>query len=351
MAYAVIGGGNTGQAIAGYLVLSNEKVKLYTRDKERATRISKDGLEITGVYSGSVDLEVSTSLEKVVQDTEIIIVSTTADGHKPIIEELKPLLEENQTLVFIPGYWGAVESKQILGEDIETKNITIAETSAQPFISNAGDEGSVHIRRIKSNVLVSTLATSKGQPSLSIEFLKRFPHLVPSKNIFETSLNNTNVVVHVPISLFNASRIDEAQAFQFYPDGISPLTIRYIEKVDDERRKIAELFHVETKDILTILNEFYETDYSDLYEALPGLFPEGAGPTTLKHRYFTEDIPFGLVAISEIARKSGIKVPYTDSLIDVTSLLSTVDYRKEGVNLENVSFEELASYAGLIEKI
>ncbi|KAA0955371.1 hypothetical protein FQ087_12150 [Sporosarcina sp. ANT_H38] len=347
MKYAVIGGGNTGQAIASYLALNEEKVKLYTRDTKRAERISKNGLEIKGVYSGCINLEVHTSMGEVVQDAEIIIISTTADGHKPIIKELKPLLKNDQTIVFIPGYWGAIECKQILGEDIETKNITIAETSAQPFISNADDEGSVSVSKIKNNVLVSTLATSKGQPSLSPEFLERFPHLVPSKNVFETSLNNSNVVVHVPISLFNASRIDNSQEFQFYPEGVSPLTIRYIEKVDDERRKIADLFHVETKDILTILNDFYGTSYSNLYEALPSLFPEGAGPTTLNHRYFTEDIPFGLVAISEIAKKAGIKIPYTDSLIDTTSLLSTVDYRKEGVNLENITFEELTSYGGL----
>ncbi|UOQ95115.1 NAD/NADP octopine/nopaline dehydrogenase family protein [Halobacillus shinanisalinarum] len=351
MTYAVIGGGNTGQAIASYLALNEEKVKLYTRNAERAERISRNGLEIKGVYSGYINLEVHTSMEEVIQDAEIIIISTTADGHKPIIRELKPLLKNDQTIVFIPGYWGAVECKQILGEDIETKNITIAETSAQPFISDADDEGAVSVRRIKNNVLVSTLATSKGQPSLSSEFLERFPHLVPSKNVFETSLNNSNVVVHVPISLFNASRIDDSQEFLFYPDGISPLIVRYIEKVDDERREIADLFHVETKDILTILNDFYGTSYSTLYEALPGLFPEGAGPTTFKHRYFTEDIPFGLVAISEIAKKAGIEIPYTDSLIDITSLLSTVDYRKEGVNLENITFEELSSYGGLTQKV
>lgn len=351
MKYAVIGGGNTGQAIASYLALNKEKVKLYTRNAERAERISRNGLEIKGVYSGYINLEVHTSMEEVIQDAEIIIISTTADGHKPIIRELKPLLKNNQTIVFIPGYWAAVECKQILGKDIENKNITIAETSAQPFISDADVEGEVCVRRIKNNVLVSTLATSRGQLSLSSEFLARFPHLVPSKNVFETSLNNSNVVIHVPISLFNASRIDDSQEFLFYPDGISPLIVRYIEKIDDERREIADLFHVETKNILTILNDFYGTSYSTLYEALPGLFPEGAGPTTFKHRYFTEDIPFGLVAISEVAKKAGIEIPYTDSLIDITSLLSTVDYRKEGVNLEDITFEELSSYGGLTEKI
>ncbi|MGM0897054.1 MAG: 2-dehydropantoate 2-reductase N-terminal domain-containing protein [Bacillota bacterium] len=227
MTYAVIGGGNTGQAIAGYLALNDEKVKLHTRDATRAARISRDGLEVTGIYSGYVQLEASTSMEQVVSEAQIIIVSTTADGHKPVIREIQPFLRHDQAIVFIPGYWGAVECKQLLGEDIENKNITIAETSAQPFISNADDAGSVEIRRIKSNVLVSTLSTTRGQPSLPIKFLDRFPHLVASKNIFETSFNNTNFVVHVPISVFNASRIDDSKAFLFYPEGVSSLMVRH----------------------------------------------------------------------------------------------------------------------------
>lgn len=350
MTYAVIGGGNTGQAIAGYLALNEEQVKLYTRDEKRAARISHEGLDVTGIYSGYVQLKASTSMEQVLSGAETIIVSTTADGHKPVIREMQPYLQPNQTIVFIPGYWGAIESKQLLGGDIEAKNITIAETSAQPFISNADDAGGVVIRKIKSNVLVSTLSTSRGQPELPLRFWRLFPQLIPSKDIFETSFNNTNVVVHVPIAVFNASRIDDSKAFRFYPDGVSPLTVRYIERVDEERRKIADLFHVETQDILSILNNFYNTDYSDLYKALPGLFPEGNGPTTLNHRYFTEDIPYGLVAISEIAKKVGIDIPYTDSLIDITCLLAAVDYRKEGVNLENITFEELSSY-GAAEKL
>lgn len=351
MTYAVIGGGNTGQAISAYLSLNGEQVRLFTRDEERAKRITEHGLEVKGIYSGHADFEVSTSIEKVVKGVEYIVISTTAVGHKPILRALKPLLEHNQSIIFIPGYWGALEAAQILKEDVADKNITIAETSAQPFISKTDDQGTVTIPKIKNNVLVATLVTQNRQPKLSSEFLDRFPHLVTSKNIFETSLNNSNVVVHVPISIFNGSRIDSAQPFEFYPEGVSPLTVKYIEKLDEERRKIADLFHVKTKDILTILNNFYDTNYTNLHDALPSLFASGAGPTTVEHRYFTEDIPFGLVAISEIAKKSDIKLPYTDSLINTSSLFSNEDYRNTGVNLENISFNELFSFGGITERI
>lgn len=347
MKYGVLGGGNTGQAIAGYLKLSGKEVKLYTSNKERAEVINERGLDVSGVYSGTAKLEAYTHVEDVVKDADVIIVSTTADGHKPIIEKIKPVLGHGQILLFIPGYWAAIESSQILGSDIEDKELVIAETSAQPFISNADDEGSVVIRRIKKNVLVSTLYTSEGQPNLPKEMLETFPQLIESGNIFETSLNNSNVVVHAPISLFNASRIDAAQSFQFYPDGVSPLTSKFVEKLDSERIAVANLFNVDAKPILSILNDFYGTEYPTLLEALPSLFPDGSGPKTINHRYFTEDIPFGLVPISEMAKKVKVATPYTDSLIETASLYGDIDYRKIGVNLEATSIEEIFQYGGM----
>ncbi|WP_208597148.1 hypothetical protein [Planococcus maritimus] len=64
--------------------------------------------------------------------------------------------------------------------------------------------------------MVITLSASRGQQELPLTFWRLFPQLIPPKNIFETSFNNTNVVVHVPIAVFNASRIVDSKAFRFY---------------------------------------------------------------------------------------------------------------------------------------
>ncbi|USK50680.1 NAD/NADP octopine/nopaline dehydrogenase family protein [Bacillus sp. CMF12] len=350
MSYAVIGAGNTGQAIASYLSLNGKKVKLYSRSPIKAERLTQQGLELKGVYSAKISIEASANINEVIKDAEFIIITTTSFGHKPIFRQLKPFLKNNQTIVIFPGYWGAAECKEVLGPVMEDRNITIAETSAMPFVSKADNAGSVYINRIKKNVQVSSIPTSKNL-SISTTFLDAFPQLIPANNIFETSLNNTNVCIHTPITLFNASRIDASEEFKFYTNGVSPLTVTYVEKLDEERRKLADLFLVETIDILTLLNDFYETDYSSLYEALPGLFPEAIAPTTLNHRYMNEDIPFGLVPISELGRKVGIETPYTDSIINTASLLMNKDFRKEGVNFEGLTKEEIVSLGGLTQPI
>lgn len=341
MTYAVIGGGNTGQAIAGYLRLKKESVKLYTRDPHKAQRISKQGLEVKGIYSGKVILEAFTSMDKAISGAKFIIVSTTAMGHETIINQIKPFLENNQTIVFFPGYWGALECKRILGNDIlKNKNITVAETSAMPFVSIADNAGSVYINKIKHNVLISTL--SKENP-IATSFMNRFPQLILGESVIATSLNNSNVIIHPPITLFNAARIDASETFQFYTNGASPYSVNYVEKMDKERLQIASRLNVDIQSILTVLNEFYDTGYPTLYEALPGLFPTGLAPTTLDYRYMTEDIPFGLVPISKLGKILGVETPYTDSIISTASLLMDSDYRNEGINFDGLTKESLIS--------
>lgn len=339
MTYAVMGGGNTGQAIAGYLKLHGEHVRLFTRDATKAQRISEQGLEVKGLYSGDVLVEASTSVERVLSEAQFIIVSTTAQGHASVVRNMQPFLKPNQTIVFFPGYWGALECEQILGAElIDALNLTIAETSAMPFVSLADQAGSVAITKVKHNVLVSSLRKDR---SLSPTFMNRFPQLILGETVFETSLNNTNVVIHPPITLFNAARIDASERFQFYPDGASLSSCEFVEKMDQERLAIARQLGVELQSILTILNEFYQADYATLYEALPGLFPSGLGPTKLDYRYLTEDIPFGLVPISELGRIVGVETPYTDSIITTASLLMKRDYRENGVRFEGLSAQDL----------
>lgn len=171
-----------------------------------------------------------------------------------------------------------------------------------PFVSLADQAGSVAITKIKYNVLISTL---RKENQIAPSFMERFPQLIPGESVFETSLNNTNAVIHPPITLFNAARIDASERFQYYPDGASPYSCNYVEKMDKERLEIASRLHVDLQSILNMLNEFYDSDYPTLYEALPGLFPTGLGPTTLDYRYLTEDIPFGLVPISELGKILG----------------------------------------------
>ena len=56
-------------------------------------------------------------------------------------------------------------------------------------------------------------------------------------------------------------------------------------------------------------------------------------PPSLQHKYVIEDVPCGLVAISELGRAAGVATPVIDGLITLTSTMLRRDFRSEGRNL------------------
>ena len=75
------------------------------------------------------------------------------------------------------------------------------------------------------------------------------------------------------------------------------------------------------------------------------------GPTSLKNRYFTEDIPYGLVAWSELGKMLNISTPLIDSFIEIGSIIINQKPRETGrtlkkLGIDNMSTEELKAYLG-----
>jgi opine dehydrogenase len=72
-------------------------------------------------------------------------------------------------------------------------------------------------------------------------------------------------------------------------------------------------------------------------------------PTTLDHRYLWEDVPMGLVPISDVAGAVGVKTPAIDRLIDEASGILGRDFRRTGRTLDKLGLnrncvkQELAS--------
>ena len=66
-----------------------------------------------------------------------------------------------------------------------------------------------------------------------------------------------------------------------------------------------------------------------------------AGPKTLKERYITEDVPYGLVPISQLAEKLGSKATLMNTIIDLASTLNDEDYRKTGRTLSTLGLDKM----------
>jgi opine dehydrogenase len=63
------------------------------------------------------------------------------------------------------------------------------------------------------------------------------------------------------------------------------------------------------------------------------------GPASLKDRYYTEDIPFGIVTWSLLARVAEVKIPVLDALITLGSVILGEDCRKTGRSIRDLGIE------------
>ena len=107
-----------------------------------------------------------------------------------------------------------------------------------------------------------------------------------------------------------------------------------------ERLAVAKAYGVRVPGIHQWLLNTYGLGGDSLRETFHRLTHEPTGPyqwtptpPSLQHKYVIEDVPCGLVAMSELGRAAGVTTPVIDSLITLTSTMLRRDFRSEGRNL------------------
>ena len=133
--------------------------------------------------------------------------------------------------------------------------------------------------------------------------------------------------------------------FLFYSEGVTNAVAKVIESVDKERLKILQRLQLRSETIQEILNrcDFISNVHSSVYESIFSCETIGSikSPQSLNHRYLTEDIGYGLVPMSYIAKYLNLSTPVIDSMINIACILNNVDYWKEGLNIQNLGIDKI----------
>ncbi|HAA79400.1 MAG TPA: NADP transhydrogenase subunit alpha, partial [Microbacteriaceae bacterium] len=69
------------------------------------------------------------------------------------------------------------------------------------------------------------------------------------------------------------------------------------------------------------------------------------GPKSVHDRYITEDLPFGLVPMSQLALKVGVKTPIMDSIVSLGSAVCGIDFWATGRTLASLGLAEMDAEA------
>ncbi|MFT4287121.1 NAD/NADP octopine/nopaline dehydrogenase family protein [Nocardioides sp.] len=191
-------------------------------------------------------------------------------------------------------------------------------------------EDLVEIRHLKADLQCGGLCRSQGE-ALAASFGRWLPGLVGTHH-HETSLANLNHVIHPPIMLANLSAIDRGEGRRFYRESLSEATGRLLEVVDSERCAISRSLTGESESTVQLFTRYYHAQGAagesilELLQSFPG-YELSQPPRALWPSYLTDDLPYGLAPMEELARRIGVATPTISSIITVFESATGLDVR------------------------
>lgn len=340
MKITVIGAGNGGQAIAGYLSMQNYEVALYDIVEEKINELkSLGGIFLKGRIEGFGKLGcITTDISEAVQGAEIVMVTTIANAHKAVAQSIAPYIVDGQVIILNPGRTcGALVFKQTLIEAGCKARFYLAEAQTLVYACRIVQNGTVNIIGVKDEVLLSALPARDTDYVLSC-INPLYPSFMKTTNVLRTSLENIGAMFHPCVLLFNAATIERNEVFWFYRD-MTEQVAEFIEKFDAERLAVGKAYGI---DLLSV-KEWIKFAYKDtvgetLCERMRNnpAYHDIKSPSTIFTRQLTEDIPTGVLPIMELGKAAGVETPLLESMIHICEALLGQDLHTNGRNLKNL---------------
>lgn len=342
MKISVIGAGNGGQAIAGFCAAMGASVCLYNHRWERISSIAGH-IHLVGAIkmTGNLDL-LTDNIEKAVSFADIIMIATTASAHRELARLMSPYLRDGQIIILNPGRTlGLLEYCSVLHEYNPTLRVYAAEAQTLVYACREQSPGCINIIGVKERVLLA--GRSKEETNLVIEKLRPIYSCFIPATLAQTSLENIGAIFHPPVVLFNAATIERNTPFYFYRD-MTPNIAAFIQKLDQERLMLGKAVGVDLMPVNDWIKYAYPaTVGDDLCERMRNnpAYHDILAPGSIFTRQLTEDIPTGLLPMSELARMLGVQTPLMDAIVEISISLLGIDLRKNGRTLKNLGLSNM----------
>ena len=338
MKIAVLGAGAGGTTLAFDYASHGHEVSLFDFPQfpgNIAAIAEQEGIHAEGDISGFSSIAYAGhDIDRTLENAELIYVVGPAFSTEPFGEAVAGKLKPGQTIIVSPGSCGgALAFKRSAGLELEDDSIRIAETHTLHYAVRLSEPGRVHVfLKLKAGNLLAALPGRHTENVLRL-IADVYPGMEAAKNVIQTSLQNANPVIHPAVSLANAARIEGAGNFLFYEEGVTDSVGRMIEAVDRERIATGEKLGIKIysdPEIGMIQGYMLENNYGSAYRNAPGFLGITAQPQ-LDHRYINEDVGYGLVFMSHLAKQVGVETPTIDGIIQLTSILMNRDYSAEAL--------------------
>lgn len=343
--WAIIGGGNGGQSLAGHLSIMGYKVRLYDVFPATVDAINaQGGIIVDGVVEGFGKPElVTTDIGLAIAGADVVMVVAPATAHKTIAKNCAPHLEDGQIVIIHPGATcGALEFRHVLDQLGCPARVAIAETNSLIYACRSLKPGHASILGIKDDLVVATLPACENARALNV-MQEAFPQIVGGKNVIETSLGNANAVMHPTPTLLNTSLIESRHDWLYYWEGITPTIGAFTEALDKERVELGKAFDIDLISIREWYAKAYGAKADTLSEAvrLNPAYEKIKGQKELRTRYLLEDIPTGLIPMIELGDMMGLPMERMWLVAKFGQMILGEDFFNTGRTMANLGLEGL----------
>ncbi len=345
--FCVVGAGHGGLAMAGHLGLMGFPVRLYNRTEQNLHAVRwHGGIQVSGEVEGFGPIQTATSsMAEAITGADVVMVVVPATAHRFVAEQMADCLHAGQLVVLNPGRTGGAFAFQ---HALKTKRTEvpalIGETSTFLYASRAVSRAEARIFRIKNTVRFATLPAYWIPESLAI-LNRAFPQFAAGDNVLSTGMENIGAIFHPALTLLNAGYIESTKGdFDYYLGGITPSVARALERIDAERVAVSTSLGVHAVSAREWLYLTYDSSGADLYEAIQNTsaYQGIRAPSTIFHRYVTEDVPMSLVPLASLGRMLGVPMPMTEMTIDLANAMHETDFWAEGRTVSKMGIEGLS---------
>ena len=342
---AIIGAGIGGLYLAAQLGIAGFKLRLHDIDAAKLTEIrARGGIDVEGERGGFAAIErATTDLGAAVDGADVIIVVTGGNAQTVVARSLALLLLSGQAILLIQGNTGgALVVRRALDDAGCRADVFIAEMDNYPYA--CWRLGPTRIRLIVRKRWLQIASFPGNRIGVVFPRLSPlFPEAVAAPNILYTGFTNANAMLHVANCVANAARIESGDGYKFYAEGVTPAVARLYEAINAERVAIAGALGAPVPTLADWFDRVYGVRETTLVETCrrltfnsDGPYQATGTPKSLDHKFFTEDVPTGLIPMSALAAAAGVETPAINALVEVARCMTGKDFAAEGRTLERL---------------
>jgi opine dehydrogenase len=324
------------------------KVRLHDLDDSKLADLrNAKGIEVEGPGGGFASLEMATTdLKVAAEGADIFIVCTGGTFQENVARSLAPLLRDGQIILLVQGNTGgALVVRRTLDTAGCKAKIDIAEMDNYPMSAWRRGPAKIAPIVVKKGLQIAAFPGNRSD-AVYARLGPLFSTSVKAPNIAYTGFVNANAMLHVANCVGNAGLIDRGGNYKFYAEGVTPMVAKLYEAINAERVAVAAALGAKVPDLAEWWDITYGVRERTLSESAQKLSFNSDGPyqatgtpKDFKHKYVSEDVPVGLIPMSEFGRAVGVRTPAIDALIRIAGIMAGTDFSSDARTLGRMGLE------------